>query len=142
MNNIFKGPIGREQFWRLTGLCGLAFCVSFFSIALTNNQSNIAALVLVVFAVFLFFAACAALLGAGVRRLHDRGRSGFWIILYYVVPAALAVASMDPYGRRDPLIYVALALLVCVVIDLGVLEGKPADSAVALGGKAHTPGTG
>ncbi|CAN5505627.1 hypothetical protein BH11PSE4_BH11PSE4_06600 [soil metagenome] len=131
MTDNFQGRIGRDRFWRLTGLCGLAFCVAFFSIALTINHSNIAALVLVVFAVFLFFATCVALLGAGVRRLHDRGKSGFWIILYYVVPAVLVVASMDPNGQRDALFYIALAILAWAVIDLGVREGKPVEEVAA-----------
>jgi uncharacterized membrane protein YhaH (DUF805 family) len=131
MNDIFRGRIGRDHFWRLTGLCGLAYCVAFFSIVFSINQSNVAGVVLVILAVFLFFATCVALLGAGVRRLHDRGKSGFWIILYYVVPAILAVASMDPDGRRDALFYIALAILVWVVIDLGVREGKPVEEVAA-----------
>lgn len=129
MTDPFKGRIGRDRYWRLTGLCALAFGVAFFSIVLTINNSNVIAFVLVVIGVFLFFATCVALLGAGVRRLHDRGKSGFWIISYYVVPAVLVVLSADPNGQRDPLSYVALAILVWAIIDLGIREGVAPDTA-------------
>jgi uncharacterized membrane protein YhaH (DUF805 family) len=73
---------------------------------------------------------CVALVDVGVRRLHDRGRSGFWILLYY--PAYLAVPlslfDPDPVGAvRIALFCVALAIMVWSVIDLGLLKGKPAD---------------
>lgn len=124
MSDLFQGRIGRSRYWRLTGLCALAFGAAYFSIVLTINRSNGVAFVLVVIGVFLFFATCVAIVGAGVRRLHDRGKSGLWIALYYMVPAILGVLSIDPDGQRDALIYVALAIVVLAVIDLGVLGGR------------------
>lgn len=72
------------------------------------------------------FATWVALLGIGVRRLHDRGKHGFWIGLYYPVPFILAIAAMDPNGQRDVLDWVALAILAWAIIDLGILKGRPA----------------
>jgi len=32
----------------------------------------------------------------GVKRLHDRNRSGWWILLFYVVPAVLGAPGKEP----------------------------------------------
>jgi uncharacterized membrane protein YhaH (DUF805 family) len=132
MSDIFRGRIGRERYWRLTGLCMLAFTTAFVLIVPTINSTgtrlaDYLALVVVAIAVFLFLATCVALLGAGVRRLHDRGKSGFWIVLYYLVPLMTAVWSVEPEGRGEGLGWIAPAILLWAMIDLGILEGKPAD---------------
>jgi uncharacterized membrane protein YhaH (DUF805 family) len=71
------------------------------------------------------------LFGTGVCRLRDRGKSGFWIILYYLAPFALALLAIDPDGQRESLDWVALAVLGWAIIDLGILEGKAAEPVAA-----------
>ncbi len=122
----FKGFIGRASYWRFTGICSLAFITAYFSIILSINGSDVLAIALVGVGVSLFFAAWVALLGIGVRRLHGRGKHGFWIGLYYPVPFILAIAAMDPNGQRDFLDWIALAILAWAIIDLGILGGRPA----------------
>jgi uncharacterized membrane protein YhaH (DUF805 family) len=122
----FQGGISRARYWGLTGLCVLAFVVAYFSIILaikyTSARLDFVSAVTAIVGVVLFFAACVALLGAGVRRLHARGRSGFWIILYYAVPAILALLAIDPEGKGTVSAAFALAILVWVIVDLGVRE--------------------
>jgi len=50
----FKGFIGRTSYWRLTGICALAFTTAYFSIILSINRSDVFAIVLVVVGVSLF----------------------------------------------------------------------------------------
>ena len=130
MLDVFKGRIGRGRYWSLTGLCALAFIVALYSVVITANQTsaapvNVPATVVAIAGVLLFFATCVASLGIGVWRLHDRGKSGFWIILYYPVPFIMALLAIDPEGKGMALNCIALAILVWATIDLGILKGRP-----------------
>lgn len=131
----FKGRIGRARYWGLTSLCMLALIVAYFSIILSIKSTSaglgVISAIVAIMGIVIFFATCVALLGVGVRRLNDRGKSSLWIILYYPVPFILAIAAMDPDGQRNVLDWVALAILVWAITDLGILEGKAAESAAA-----------
>jgi uncharacterized membrane protein YhaH (DUF805 family) len=136
MSDVFKGRIGRDRYWRLTVLCGLASIVALFFVAITANQTsrspvNVLAAVVAIAGVFIFVAACVALFVVGIWRLHDRGKSGFWIILYYPVPLILALLAIHPDRQGTVPECIALAILVWAIIDLGILEGKPVGSVAA-----------
>jgi uncharacterized membrane protein YhaH (DUF805 family) len=125
----FKGRIGRVQYWGLSSLCMLALFVVFVSVGQTARftgagPADIIAGVWAVVGTVLFFAMLVAFFGIGVRRLHDRGKAGFWIILYYAAPLALAVGN--DVAESTALIRIAQAIVVWSIIDLGILEGKPA----------------
>jgi uncharacterized membrane protein YhaH (DUF805 family) len=129
MFDVLKSRVGRRRYWSLTGLCTLALIVALYSVVITANQTsarpvNVLATVVAIAGAVLFFATCVASLGIGIWRLHDRGKSGFWIILYYPVPVILALLAIDPEGQRAALGYIALAILVCATIDLGIPKGR------------------
>ena len=110
----------------------LGFIVAFCSVILTVNYTsaspvNVIAAVVAIVGIFIFLAACVAFFGVCVRRLRDRGKSGFWIILYYVVPITMALLAIDPEGQGVALNWIALAILVWAILDLGILPGKPDD---------------
>jgi uncharacterized membrane protein YhaH (DUF805 family) len=128
MFDVFKGRIGRARYWCLTGLCMLAFTTAYFSVLLTVNYTtarpvNYVAAGVAIVGVVLFLATCAALFGIGVWRLHDRGKSGFWIVFYYAVPFVMALLAIDPEGQGVMLNCVALAIAVWAIVDLGILKG-------------------
>jgi uncharacterized membrane protein YhaH (DUF805 family) len=128
----FKGRMSRARYWGLTSLCMLALFASSLSVALTANYTsappvNVVAVVVAIVGVVIFFAMCVALFGVGGRRLHDRGKSALWIILYYAVPFIMAVLGVDPESQGVALDCIALAIVVWAIIDLGILEGKAAD---------------
>jgi uncharacterized membrane protein YhaH (DUF805 family) len=121
----FKGRMGRARYWRLTSLCLLAIIAGLYAVVSTVNQTstapvNIPATIVAIAGVLVFVAACVALFAVGVRRLHDRGKSGFWIILYYVVPCAMALLAIDPDGHSTVFLCVALVILVWAAVDLGI----------------------
>jgi uncharacterized membrane protein YhaH (DUF805 family) len=130
MFDVFKGRIGRARYWGLTSLCALALIVALYSVVVTANQTsappvNVLAAVVAIAGVLLFFATCVASLGIGVWRLHDRRKSGFWIILYYPLPVILALLANDPEGQHIALDCIALAIMGWAIIDLGILKGRP-----------------
>lgn len=124
-----KGGIGRARYWSLTACCALAICVALWLILINVNKTssgpvNHLAIAETIAGIVIFFFACAMLFVAGVQRLRDRGKSGFWIIPYYVVPAVFGFVSIDPKGTGTIAEIIALAILAWVVTDLGFLKGR------------------
>ena len=131
----FRGRIGRAAYWGLTSLCMLALVASSLSVALTANYTsappvNVIAVVVAIVGCVIFLVMSIALFGTGVCRLNDRGKSGFWIVLYYAVYPVPFFLVDD--GRFDAaaiaLISIALAIMVWSIVDLGILKGRPADN--------------
>jgi uncharacterized membrane protein YhaH (DUF805 family) len=57
-----------------------------------------------------------------IKRLHDRGKSAWWVLIFGV-PGAIAVAV--PYA---PVVLAALCAKVWYLIELGFLKGDPGDN--------------
>ena len=62
-----------------------------------------------------------------VCRLHDRGKSGWWLVVFCV--AARQLLTDIPRWPETPMIFplTAGAVLIWGAIELGVLPGRPAD---------------
>ncbi|UZE50904.1 DUF805 domain-containing protein [Rhodopseudomonas sp. P2A-2r] len=125
--SAIKGRMGRARYWIWSGLCALAAMVGLVLVVGTVNQTsqspvNVPATIAAIAGAFMFVAACVALVVIGVWRLHDRGKSGFWIVLYYGAPSVLALMAVGP--QTDGILQngLALAILGWAMIDLGALE--------------------
>jgi len=73
-------------------------------------------------------------LALGVKRLHDRDRTGWWIVVLYVVLIVAiflgVVTLMQPEGQRQPLntaaviaVIAASYLMIWLFIEIGFLKG-------------------
>jgi uncharacterized membrane protein YhaH (DUF805 family) len=130
---VFKGRIGRRRYWSLTLLymSALAVGVAAFiatSILLEAKPTDVLAPVMVGIGVVFFLTMSVAISGIAVRRLHDRGKTGYWLMLYYAMPSWLMKnAGLDGAG----LVFAAAALgaVLWAVIDLGVLRGEAGSNA-------------
>lgn len=74
--------------------------------------------------------ALALRIAPGVKRLHDRNKSGAWLWLYYGLPqlAAVLVLATADMALLGALGMISLALVIAVIVDLGVLPGTPGDN--------------
>jgi uncharacterized membrane protein YhaH (DUF805 family) len=134
----FEGRINRKPYW-LASIAlgfigaGLIIGLTFVTAAAVEGQLALppeiaVALLLAVIAAMLF---CS--LAISVKRLHDRGKSGWWMAFYYGVGGAQEAAERAGLsGTEDEptMIGVALALIGAVVgiwylVDLGILKGTP-----------------
>ena len=67
-------------------------------------------------------ATVTGLASSGVRRLHDRGKTGYWLLLYYLLPSMMwKSAGVDAVGLASWLLI--LGILIWAIVDLGVLRG-------------------
>jgi uncharacterized membrane protein YhaH (DUF805 family) len=122
----FQGRANRKRYW-LTSLSifGLLFVSALFTAAL----SVLPLLGLVVISIWLvLFVASTA---NGARRLHDRGKSAWWLLLFYAVPMLLTIPAelasySDDVGFKAAAAFLALIGLpfsIWAFVELGCLKG-------------------
>lgn len=59
-----------------------------------------------------------------VRRLHDRDRSGSWLLVFYGLPAFLGyLAGTGETGWRSVLALASLAISIWGFVEMGCLRG-------------------
>lgn len=122
----FRGRANRQRYW-LTGLAifGLIFVTAVFTGALALVP------LLSVIVVPIWLALIVAGFANGARRLHDRGKSAWWLLLLYVVPMLLSLpAQLARFSPADDfrLAASALSLLglpfsIWSLVELGFLKG-------------------
>jgi uncharacterized membrane protein YhaH (DUF805 family) len=62
----------------------------------------------------------------GIKRLHDRNKSGWWILLFYVAPGVLeGLGSSTGSGLSFVFSIASFALSVWGIVELGFLRGTP-----------------
>ena len=60
----------------------------------------------------------------GAKRLHDRSKSAWWLVLFYIAPAALRVAaSFEDHPLNIPINLSAISIFVWMIVELGFLRG-------------------
>jgi uncharacterized membrane protein YhaH (DUF805 family) len=94
----FDGRIGLAAFWGTIGILAFAHLLMRWMLG-DNNQSG----VLAVLAVMLLMATPPLVLAAATKRLHDRGKSGWWIV-FAAVPIIGWIWAVIDLGLRfgDP----------------------------------------
>lgn len=70
-----------------------------------------------------------AVLAASVRRLHDRNKTGWWVIPYVLVPGILDVTAHQ-IAQDFGLIFalVAFGLALWALFEIGLLAGSPGEN--------------
>lgn len=119
----FQGRINRGKYW----LAVLIFFVAWIVIGgitwfLAFELSYILGAILFV---LLLIVSIVCGVAVGIKRLHDRDKSGWWLLVFYLVPAIL-----DGIGRGVDLVgvtfvfsIVSLAITIWAFVELGCLRG-------------------
>ena len=112
---LFLSPAGRAP--RLPSLIAAALLVTLAAVyeALVDNERILRLLTGVIVYPALFYAGACVL----SKRLHDRGRSGWWaaLILFSIVAVWPHPASF--------LDFLFVVVLIWAVVELGVMAGEP-----------------
>ena len=135
----FHGRINRKPFWIYSialvlvytaALLGLSFLLGFFIAAIAGDTADPTFGVLIlVAALTIVLIVCS--LAISIKRLHDRNKSGWWMLLYYGVGVLQAGVSESGRGGTmdDPTplgIVLALANFAVVIwylVEVGFLKG-------------------
>lgn len=126
----FEGRLNRKPFWLMSLAlfgAGLAGFVVVCLLAVASTFFWLLAIPLVATVVL-------ASMSLSARRLHDRNKSAWWLLLYQGVPtlldglramAALADKSGDGGGLSALLGLISFCLSLWVLVDLGFRRGSP-----------------
>ena len=131
----FEGRISRRTFW-LASL-GVIVAVLVLTVApfLIGNEEW-AVLIIALTSQFIWLLSLWPLMAVGARRLHDRDKNGWWLLVYWLVPVALICGGMSIILFDDPrtgrtgdfatgaiLLFASLVPALFGIIELGILPG-------------------
>jgi uncharacterized membrane protein YhaH (DUF805 family) len=133
----FTGRINRAKYWAgvlfWTAICIVMFGVLIYQLAdiIKMPQDEILAYLLskgialfVIFAV-IFLVMIVSGLALGVKRMHDRDKTGWWVVLFYYGPAVLngISSSIDSTFINLLLSVASLVIAIWGLVELGFLRG-------------------
>jgi uncharacterized membrane protein YhaH (DUF805 family) len=131
----FTGRINRGKYW-LAILIYMAVWTTFIAGSLIwlgglniDNLLSLAGAGLMIWLIgfILLVVGTWSGLAVGVKRLHDRDKSGWWILLFWLGPGVLGglpTATPD-LGGGFILSLAALAIMIWAFVELGCLPGTP-----------------
>ena len=120
----FSGRINRARFWIGTILLVVAWIAAWTLFSWMFMQAGplipVYGFGMVAGAVILW-----GQLGICIKRLHDRGRSGWWLLIFWALPMAVSYFAQ---GFTEYSLRIAAAVVIGVIglwslIELGVLRG-------------------
>lgn len=121
----FNGRISRSKYW-LAVLVYAGIYVVLAILDLLTDQNAIFQALNGMLSIVLFISGLAV----GVKRLHDRNKSGWYLVLFYIIPSGLIVASvvtgtfLEDYAVVAGVLgLAALAVGVWAFVEMGCLRG-------------------
>lgn len=127
----FRGRASRLTYWRI-GLATAAISAVLWvtTIFVTMGAGDIALI-----PILLVLPVLAVNLAVCVRRLHDRGKSAWWLLVFWAAPLVFLGLTQwltDQTGEGGPAalatILTALALELWALVEIGFLRGSPGDN--------------
>ena len=119
----FRGRIGRAQFWLV-----VLIQVAFFFAVVGSLMVAFPASLDTVFdpTIVAYVPLVVSAVAIGIKRLHDRNKSGWWLLLFWLVPNLLGSVPMSAAGTVFGTLVVALASFVIFIwgfVEIGGLKG-------------------
>lgn len=122
----FEGRINRAKYWLAVLIFAVVYVVVgiFVALLMTALGQNTALIVggLVGLAALVF--GIWAGLAVGVKRLHDREKTGWWLLVFWLLPGVIGSAGSAIGGLAGGILSLAsLALSIWAIVELGCLKG-------------------
>jgi uncharacterized membrane protein YhaH (DUF805 family) len=126
----FRGRMNRARYWGaiLTVMCLSLVAVMIVAAMRTAVQGPVAWAALATVAGAMFIAMAVPCYFIAIKRLHDRDKSGHWLWLFCLAPAALNLLGKLLVAQGAPLFAIAIMLAgigisVWGVVEIGFLRG-------------------
>jgi uncharacterized membrane protein YhaH (DUF805 family) len=131
----FDGRIGRRIYWlAILGLIVPVQLLIFVPLALESGEAAI--LFVALASQFMGILSLWPILAVGAKRLHDRNRNGWWLLVFWLLPFALVVVGGSIALFNDPrtgqsgdfftgavLVLASLPPALWGLVELGLLPG-------------------
>jgi uncharacterized membrane protein YhaH (DUF805 family) len=124
----FNGRLNRKPYWLTTLVLILIMMVLValvFSIGgaglLTGDMSALGGLIIVILLIYIPILWIGLAISA--KRLHDRNKSAWWLVLFYLVPAILQGLSEHLGMVGLVLSLIGFAISIWALVEIGFLRG-------------------
>jgi uncharacterized membrane protein YhaH (DUF805 family) len=131
----FRGRINRGKYWLAALIYMVVWIVFIAAIFMWIGKLDIenlfsvagGALLLWLIGLILFITGMWSGLAVGVKRLHDRDKTGWWILLFWLGPSILGSwpTAAPELGGGFMLALAAGTLAIWAFVELGCLRGTP-----------------
>ncbi len=125
----FQGRVNRAKYW----LAVLIYFVAAFILALLGFMADQiiggVGLLYGIVGTVVYVALLVSSIAVGIKRLHDREKSGWWLLAFYVLPTVIVLlGTFLSWGAGSMAIsglfsLIALAISVWAFVELGCLRG-------------------
>ena len=125
----FEGRVGRGQFW-LAAAIYVAVALVIVAASLAADSSAVS----IVLQLALGIPCLVSLVAVGIKRLHDRDKSAWWLLVFYLVPLTTFswANGMQDGAPQTTLSTFGLSVLLWALVELGCLRGT-------IGGNPYGP---
>ncbi len=113
----FSGRINRAKYW-LAAVIYLVVMLIAVGLAFAGDMATLFILV----AVIIYIPIIISGIAVGIKRLHDRDKSGWWLLVFYVLPGVLS-GFADQVGLQIILSLASFAISIWGFVELGCLRG-------------------
>jgi uncharacterized membrane protein YhaH (DUF805 family) len=125
----FTGRLNRARYWGVSILSSVVFCVLVL-LAISErtdmvailDRSDIAAIPVVLVALFLVALVWIGW-AVGAKRLHDRDKSAWWLLLFYFAPPLLRTGGHEAGSTAIVLDLIGVGISIWALVELGFLRG-------------------
>ena len=131
----FDGRIGRRTYWlALLALIAAVLVLTFAPFLLAGEEA--AFLMLALTSQFIWLLSLWPLLAVGSKRLHDRNKNSWWLLVFWLVPFALICGGFSiilfddartgrtgDFATGSILIFASLLPALWGIVELGILPG-------------------
>jgi uncharacterized membrane protein YhaH (DUF805 family) len=113
----FQGRINRAKYWLATAIYA-AIVAALVGAGIFFHFSGLFFAVFAILGIALLVSGIAI----GIKRLHDRDKSGWWLLFFYLVPAVFD--GLDRVLGPNLLFnLISIAISIWLIIELGFLRG-------------------
>src|SRR6266496_770785 len=123
----FQGRLNRKPYW-MTAIATMLIIIVLllFALILIREQRFEFAGLTLVLLVILYIPLIWIGLAIGAKRLHDRDKSAWWLLVFYAAPGILSTAG----NRMEDVGFIILHIIsfgisVWAFVELGCLRGTP-----------------
>ena len=131
----FDGRIGRRTYWlAILALIAAGQVLTFAPFLLGNEEWVF--LILALTSQFIWLLSLWPLLAVGSKRLHDRNKNSWWLLVFWLVPFALICGGFSiilfddartgrtgDFATGSILIFASLLPALWGIVELGILPG-------------------
>jgi uncharacterized membrane protein YhaH (DUF805 family) len=123
----FRGRLSRKSYW-MTIIATMAIIVLLLLLALSmlrEHRFEFAAFTVVILLI-LYIPLVWIGLAISAKRLHDRDKSAWWLLVFYLLPGILSTAGNEMGDVGFILLHIiSFAISVWAFVELGCLRGTP-----------------